>query len=129
MKEAIRKAVREGTPLRELIDLVYATATDEAVILCYGNQTAAARMLGCNRATMRKYLTGSNTPRPGATPSDDTDRWRENNGRAPVRRGLVEVEFNNGCSEITTVSSLWWGVSDDPTAAAVKRWRPHHGTP
>jgi len=126
MKADIRKAVREGTPLRELIDLVYATATDEAVILCYGNQTAAARMLGCNRATMRKYLTGSNTPRPGAVRPDDPDRWRENNGRAPVRRGLVEIEFIDGETRIGHIRHYRWSLTRSDSD--IKRWRPHHGT-
>lgn len=56
MEDSVKKAVREGMSLDDILNTVYKAAIDEALKINYGNQTAAARQLNMNRGVFRKYM-------------------------------------------------------------------------
>ena len=115
IKEVVESLVAAGTPLSDIIRQANVTAVEKALVMHYGNQTKAAEQLGCHRSIIRKYaLVRQEKPMVG--------RWRDNTGEQPTRRSQVEVEYNDGTSEVTYAHHVMWGVGD--VECAVKRWRP-----
>ena len=47
--------VRSGTPYHKIMRMVSEQVVLETLVVTHGNQNEAARMLGINRATIRKY--------------------------------------------------------------------------
>ena len=111
IKQVVESLVAAGTPLADIIRQVNVTAVDKALVMNYGNQTKAAEQLKCHRSIVRKYtLVRQEKPMVG--------RWRDNTGERPCRRSAIEIEYNDGTSEVTYANRVCW---DD---GLIERWRP-----
>lgn len=115
IKQVVYSLVAAGTPLADIIRQVNVAAVDKALVMNYGNQTKAAQQLRCHRHVVRKYtLVRQEKPMVG--------RWRDNTGERPCRRSAIEIEYNDGTSEVTYANRVCWVIGD--VECAVKRWRP-----
>ena len=52
----IESAADDGLDLKDMHKILNMAAVRRALIFCRGNQSQAARLLGVNRLTLRKYL-------------------------------------------------------------------------
>ena len=115
IKQVVDSLVAAGTPLADIIRQVNVAAVDKALVMNYGNQTKAAEQLRCHRHVIRKYaLVRQEKPMVG--------RWRDNTGERPDRRSAIEIEYNDGTSEVTYANRVCWVLGN--VECAVKRWRP-----
>ena len=113
MKE-ITNLVRSGTPYHVIMDMVASKIVSEALVMSLGSQREAARLLGINRDTVRKYS--------GVVPvkheKPDTPvklepiprGWRRGLGFAPKARGRVEAELTDGTVVIGKPRDLDWSL-------------------
>lgn len=115
IKEVVESLVAAGTPLADIIRQVNVAAVDKALVMNYGNQTKAAQQLQCHRQVVRKYTLVRQE-------KQMVGRWRDNTGEQPIRRGPIQVEYNDGDTEVTYPHRLCWILGD--VDGAVKRWRP-----
>lgn len=122
IKQVVDSLVAAGTPLADIIRQVNVAAVDKALVMNYGNQTKAAQQLKCHRSIVRKYtMVRQEKPMVG--------RWRDNTGEQPCRRSAIEIEYNDGSSEVTYANKVDWSI--DLTlnkvmsgAPLIRRWRP-----
>ena len=111
IKQVVESLVAAGTPLADIIRQVNVAAVDKALVMNYGNQTKAAQQLNCHRHVVRKYtLVRQEKPMVG--------RWRDNTGERPCRRSAIEIEYNDGTSEVTYANRVCWDNG------LIERWRP-----
>lgn len=116
IKQVVDSLVAAGTPLADIIRQVNVAAVDKALVMNYGNQTKAAQQLKCHRHVVRKYtLVRQEKPMVG--------RWRDNTGEQPIRRGRIEVEYEDGSGIITYAHHVCWTIGFD---YSIKRWRPFY---
>ena len=113
MKE-IANLVRSGTPYHVIMDMVASKIVSEALVVSYGSQQGAARLLCINRATVRKYsgVAQVKHDKPD-TPVrlEPTPRgWRRGLGFAPKTRGRVEAELTDGTVVIGKPRDLDWSL-------------------
>lgn len=104
MKE-ITNLVRSGTPYYVIMDMVASKIVSEALVMSYGSQREAARLLGINRATVRKY-SGVAQVKLEPIPRG----WRRGLGFAPKTRGRVEAELTDGTVVIGKSRDLDWSL-------------------
>lgn len=117
IKEVVDSLVAAGTPLADIIRQVNVAAVDKALVMNYGNQTAAADHLNCHRQVVRKYtLVRQEKPMVG--------RWRDNTGEMPIRKGKIQVEFSHGDCATGYAHHMDWKLTDLPDD--IKRWRPYY---
>ena len=113
MKE-ITNLTRSGTPYHVIMDMVASKIVSEALIMSRGSQQEAARLLGINRATVRKY--SGVAPVKYETPDalvklEPIPRgWRRGLGFAPKARGRVEAELTDGTVVIGKPRDLDWSL-------------------
>jgi len=115
IKQVVDSLVAAGTPLADIIRQVNIAAVDKALVMHYGNQTKAAEQLGCHRSIIRKYALVRQE-------KQMVGRWRDNTGEQPCRRSAIEIEYNDGTSEVTYANRVCWALGD--VECVVKRWRP-----
>lgn len=117
----IAAMVRSGGKYSDIIQQVTKAIINEALVITHGNQTAASKLVKMSRGTLRQYI--GSTPRvsvPNVKKPKRVKRvlpWRESLGFAPVRRGLVQVRFADGSTQIGKTRRFDWTL--------VKQWRPH----
>ena len=111
IKEVVEFMVATGTPLADIIKQVNVAAVEKSLVMNYGNQTKAARQLGCHRSIIRKYvLVRQEKPMVG--------RWRDNTGKPVIRKGKIQVEYVDGSTTITYAHHINWQSPE------IVRWRP-----
>lgn len=110
---AAKGATRRGVSLDDAVRMVHEAMVEESLIMTRGNQTLSAKQLGCNRQTVRKYtMTRQEKPMVG--------RWRDNTGEQPIRKGKIEVEYEDGSLIATYAHHVCWDNG------LIKRWRPFY---
>lgn len=122
IKEVVESLVAAGTPLADIIRDVNIAAVEKSLVMNYGNQTKAAEQLGCRRSIIRKYtLVRQEKPMVG--------RWRDNTGEQPIRKGKVQVEYNDGSTDETYANKVDWSLDltlekVEGNSKLIRRWRP-----
>lgn len=121
LKYEIYNLVDSGSDYREIISQVTKLIVEKALLTSRGNQTAASKLVKMSRGTLRQYV--ESIPRV-STPSVKKPRpvklslpWRESLGFAPVRRGRVQVRYDDGRTDVGKTRRFDWVL--------VKQWRPH----
>ena len=118
MKE-ITNLVRSGTPYHVIMDMVASKIVSEALIMSYGSQREAARLLGIDRSTVRKYsgVEQVKHEKPDTPVKLEPIQrvWRRGLGFAPKTRGRVEAELTDGTVVIGKSRDLDW--------SSIVKWR------
>ena len=58
-------------------------------------------------------------------------RWRDNNGERPCRHSAIEIEYNDGTSEVTYANKVDWSLDItlekvESDSKLIRRWRPFY---
>ena len=113
MKE-ITNLVRSGTPYHVIMDLVAGKIVSEALVMSYGSQREAARLLCIDRATVRKYSGVAHVKHEKSDipvkPEPIPRGWRVGLGFAPSTRGKIEAELTDGTVVIGKSRDLDWSL-------------------